>query len=74
MLVRNPWSGWQWFDSPCHLAGYLLHVGIPDLAAWWFDESSYRDLGGRMPLATLSNLRLELTRRTVPSSWLSPTI
>jgi hypothetical protein len=43
-------SGWQWFDSPCYLAGYLLHVGIPDIAAWSFDESSFGDSGGRKPL------------------------
>jgi hypothetical protein len=42
-------SGWQWFDSPRHLAGYLLHVGLPDLAAWWFDESTFGDSRERMP-------------------------
>lgn len=46
-------SGWQWFDSPRHLAGYLLHVGIPDIAAWWFDESSFGDSRGRMPLCDI---------------------
>jgi hypothetical protein len=42
-------SGWHWFDSTRHLAGYLLYVGIPDIAAWWFDESRFGD-SGRMPL------------------------
>lgn len=44
-------SGWDWFDSPRELAGYLLHVGLPDLAGWWFDDSD--TVGGppkRLPL------------------------
>jgi hypothetical protein len=42
-------SGWQWFDSPRHLAGYLLYVGIPDIAAWWFNDSPLGN-SGRVPL------------------------
>lgn len=42
-------SGWQWFDSLRHLAGYLLHVGIPDIAAWWLNDSPLGN-SGRMPL------------------------
>lgn len=44
-------SGWDWFDSPRDLAGYLLHVGLPDLAGWWFDQTT--TFGGppkRLPL------------------------
>jgi hypothetical protein len=44
-------SGWDWFDSPRELAGYLLYVGLPDLAGWWFTETS--TFGGpptRLPL------------------------
>lgn len=44
-------SGWDWFDSPRDLAGYLLHVGLPDLAGWWFTETG--TFGGpptRLPL------------------------
>ncbi|OBI55666.1 hypothetical protein A5667_23190 [Mycolicibacterium fortuitum] len=44
-------SGWDWFDSPRDLAGYLLHVALPDLAGWWFDETT--TFGGpptRLPL------------------------
>ena len=39
-----------------HLAGYLLYVGIPDIAAWWFDESRFGVTRGACHSATLSNL------------------
>jgi hypothetical protein len=50
VLQQTRWAGWQWCDSPRHLAGLLLHVTLPDLAAWWFDESSYHDERVRRPL------------------------
>jgi hypothetical protein len=43
------WAGWQWCDSPRLLAGMLLHVTLPDIASWWFDESSVGK-AQRMPL------------------------
>ena len=42
-------SGWQWFDSPRHLAGYLLYVCMPDIAAWWLNDSPSGN-SGRIPL------------------------
>lgn len=30
MLGRVAPSGWYWFDSPRDLAGYLLHVALPE--------------------------------------------
>jgi hypothetical protein len=42
-------SGWQWFNSPRHLAGYLLHVGMPDIAGWWLNDSPLGN-SGRIPL------------------------
>lgn len=50
VLSETRWAGWQWCDSPRHLAGLLLHVTLPDLAAWWFDESSKHDEAVRRPL------------------------
>lgn len=44
-------SGWDWFDSPRDLAGYLLLAGLPDLAGWLFDQTT--TFGGppkRLPL------------------------
>jgi hypothetical protein len=43
-------SGWQWFDSTRHLAAYLLYVGMPDLASWWFELTAALDSRGRIPL------------------------
>lgn len=43
-------SGWQSFDSPRQLAGYLLHVCLPDLATWWLGSSSFGESSMRMPL------------------------
>jgi hypothetical protein len=43
------WAGWQRCDSPRLLAGMLLHVILPDLASWLFDESSFDDTK-RLPL------------------------
>jgi hypothetical protein len=54
VVAETRWAGWQWFDSPRHLAGYLLHLAVPDLAAWWFDESSYRDERARRTLREMA--------------------
>jgi hypothetical protein len=43
-------SGWQWFDSAGHLAGYLLHVCLPDLAGWWFGGFTFGGPPKRIPL------------------------
>jgi len=43
------WTGWQWCDSPRLLAGVLLHVILPDIASWLFDETSF-DKAERLPL------------------------
>ena len=43
------WTGWQWRDSPRLLAGVLLHVVLPDIASWLFDEASF-DVAKRLPL------------------------
>jgi hypothetical protein len=47
------WAGWQWCDSPRLLAGVLLHVTLPDIASWLFDDSSFDD-AKRLPLRAVA--------------------
>ncbi|MEW5812524.1 MAG: hypothetical protein AB1925_24125 [Actinomycetota bacterium] len=50
VLSEVRWTGWQWGDSPRDVAALLLHVTLPDLAAWWFNESSFGAVQERRPL------------------------